>query len=1166
MSQHPSGSEGSDTFQVLYADHDSDFAGFLQGRLEREEQRLAVRTADTTRDVLDSIDAVDCVVVGSRLHGTDPIEMTESIRERTADLPVVLFTARGSESLASDAISAGVSDYVVREPGVEQYRILATRLVNLAEGYRAERRATAATERLTAVYERIDDAFYAVDDEWEVTYWNEQMAERTGVSAKDIVGETVWDVFPGMVDSEAYDRYHEAMATQQRVTFETYVESLEYWTEVRVFPDENGLSIYSREITDQKDHEQALERQSAHLRRFHEITTDDTASFDNQLQELVALGRDRLAVDAGIVAEFGDKYAVRAADAPDLPVDPGERFEMAGTICAEMMEGAVDTIWTASDVIADAHPVYRDRSVEVFIGIPIDTPEGTYGAISFAGFDDDSPPISEHDRTFVRLLAQWIGREVSRRAARQEAQTNERYLREVIDALPQQVFVKDADGQYLLANKAAADVYGVSPAELEGSTDAEYGKESAHRDFRADDVAVIESGEAKTVPEDTFADADGEKQTVRTEIQPLETPHGDERQALVVTTDITERKRLEQQLDRSRKRLRQIIDLLPQLVFAKSESGEYLFANEALADAYGTTVTAIEGATDTELANSETEAEQFRADDREVIESGDSKTIPEETLTYPDGETHVLETRKIPFEPVGSDNRAVLGVSTDITRLKETERELRRFEMAVESAAHGIYVTDTDATIEYVNPAFEEITGYSASEAIGRTPRILRSGNLREGYYAEMWNAITAGEVWHEEIEDRRKSGEMYYADQTITPIENESGEIQSFVAIQRDITDRKRLEQRLRGLHNVGRELTVAKTFEEVAKAGVSAAEETLELPAATVWRYDEHADELTPVAVSESVRDIVSSPPTIGQDDSLPRWVFEHGEMRVVEDLAATEHAEDDPIPLRSAIAVPLGDLGVIAAGSTEVGAFDNLDADLFQILSGAVEAAMTRAERERQLREREHELARQNERLDEFASVVAHDLRNPLSIAIGMLDIAQQTGADEHFQKTDDALTRIEELIDDILTLARQPGTIEQTSAVSLANVARESWGYVQTGDADLIVDCETSETIEANSDRLAQLLENLFRNAVEHGGKDVTVRLGTTADGFYVADDGVGIPEDAREAVFEHGYTTSDDGTGLGLSIVADIATAHGWEPTVAESDSGGARFEFRDRST
>ena len=98
------------------------------------------------------------------------------------------------------------------------------------------------------------------------------------------------------------------------------------------------------------------------------------------------------------------------------------------------------------------------------------------------------------------------------------------------------------------------------------------------------------------------------------------------------------------------------------------------------------------------------------------------------------------------------------------------------------------------------------------------------------------------------------------------------------------------------------------------------------------------------------------------------------------------------------------------------------------------------------------------------------------------------------------------------------------------------------------------------VRADERRLKQLLENLLRNAVEHGGGDVTVRVGDLADGFFVADDGPGVPESERERVFETGYTTAEDGTGFGLSIVTDIVEAHDWEIRVTESDGGGGRFD------
>jgi signal transduction histidine kinase len=144
---------------------------------------------------------------------------------------------------------------------------------------------------------------------------------------------------------------------------------------------------------------------------------------------------------------------------------------------------------------------------------------------------------------------------------------------------------------------------------------------------------------------------------------------------------------------------------------------------------------------------------------------------------------------------------------------------------------------------------------------------------------------------------------------------------------------------------------------------------------------------------------------------------------------------------------------------------------------------------------------------------------------------------------------------------MTLARQGEAVEQLSTVGVDRVATESWETAVTADATL--GTETELTIRCHEGRCRQLLENLFRNAVEHGGDDVTVTVGalSRADGFYVADSGPGIPPEQRDQVFEDGFSTSADGTGFGLSIVEEFATAHGWEVSITESDAGGARFEF-----
>ena len=209
------------------------------------------------------------------------------------------------------------------------------------------------------------------------------------------------------------------------------------------------------------------------------------------------------------------------------------------------------------------------------------------------------------------------------------------------------------------------------------------------------------------------------------------------------------------------------------------------------------------------------------------------------------------------------------------------------------------------------------------------------------------------------------------------------------------------------------------------------------------------------------------------------------------------------------------------------------------------------------ERQARERE--LQERNDRLEEFASVVSHDLRNPLSVIQGRIELARDECRSDHLDHAATATDRSLELIDDLLLLAREGERVHDVERVNLKSIVEKCWQSVATADATLVV--ETDQSIEADSSRLRQLLENLIRNAVEHGGEDVSVTVGRLSDGFFVADDGVGISEKLRDRIFDVGYSTAHDGTGFGLNIVEDIADAHGWNVQATENESGGARFEI-----
>ena len=207
-----------------------------------------------------------------------------------------------------------------------------------------------------------------------------------------------------------------------------------------------------------------------------------------------------------------------------------------------------------------------------------------------------------------------------------------------------------------------------------------------------------------------------------------------------------------------------------------------------------------------------------------------------------------------------------------------------------------------------------------------------------------------------------------------------------------------------------------------------------------------------------------------------------------------------------------------------------------------------------------DRENELRRQNKRLDEFASVLSHDLRNPLNVAQGRARLVDEDCQSGHIQPLVSALDRMETMIDDTLTLAREGKRVLEPAPIDVPALVESCWSMVDTGGASVTL--EESVTIDGDESRLRHLFENLFRNAVQHGGEGVSIRIGAIDDvGFYVEDDGPGIPEDEGSAVFEPGHRSAEGGTGFGLTIVRRIAEAHGWEVSVGESESGGARFEF-----
>ncbi len=145
-----------------------------------------------------------------------------------------------------------------------------------------------------------------------------------------------------------------------------------------------------------------------------------------------------------------------------------------------------------------------------------------------------------------------------------------------------------------------------------------------------------------------------------------------------------------------------------------------------------------------------------------------------------------------------------VGFQEDITERKEREMDLQLFKKAVENAGQSVFITDSDGSIEYVNPKFEARSGYTREEAVGRTPRLLKSGKQDDEFYDRLWRTVLAGDQWDAHLVNRRKNGELYHVDQTISPIANDEGALTHFVTIEADVTNRRLREQQLEVLNRV--------------------------------------------------------------------------------------------------------------------------------------------------------------------------------------------------------------------------------------------------------------------------------------------------------------------------------------------------------------------------
>jgi len=493
----------------------------------------------------------------------------------------------------------------------------------------------------------------------------------------------------------------------------------------------------------------------------------------------------------------------------------------------------------------------------------------------------------------------------------------------------------------------------------------------------------------------------------------------------------------------------------------------------------------------------------------------------------------------------------------------ETNREHHRFEQVLKTSPSCVVQLDRDGQFIFANDRAETVLGLEQTKLEDRTYNDPEwdikdlDGNPLSDSELPFARVLHTGEsVQDFQHTIRWPDGRERVLSVSGAPIIDEKS-VESVVFSLTDVTDQYRRERGLKKLHRATRELYDAGSKQEVAQIASDTADAILDFDLNGIHFYDEQADGLKPVAVSERTQRVVDELVTF--DHGIAWEAFQSGEVRQYGDIRNADEIYDPETDFRSGLYFPLGEYGILLANSIKINDFDEVDVSLGQLLAENAKGALDRVEREALLRERTQKLTKQNQQLDEFARTITHDLRNPMQVLRGTLDGVRQTTDIDHLDRGYRALDRMETLIDDVLALAQQGQLIDETEIVSLAALADGCWEILETAESELIV--ESDLQFEADPGRVRQIFENLFANSVAHADDNVTVTVDTLPNGFSVGDDGHGIDPVERDQIFTHGYTSTGGGTGFGLAIVKQIADAHDWAVDVTQSPSGGAQIEF-----
>ena len=443
--------------------------------------------------------------------------------------------------------------------------------------------------------------------------------------------------------------------------------------------------------------------------------------------------------------------------------------------------------------------VELDRQV-IESGKPVHVPEFTFtrGDGSIGYYNMYKLPFVNDEGSVIGVVG--LSEDITeRKVIEEKLLRNTERLRLINDAVPAIITYVDRDLIYRFINRQSIDWFGKPPEEVVGRHVKDVIGADAYRKL-APNIEIALRGEKVSFDELVPYEHKGPR-NVHIQYVPHIGQGGDVLGFYAVSMDISDVIEAREELESSQQLFRDVLDSLPLWISVKNQELNYIWANKTGLGGLG--VSLEEFLNSPSSGNlpmlSEENKSLIEKKDRELLSGSGMVDVFEMPFTFPDGKQFQFQHFKIPFRDAAGNVSGIVTASLDITDRKNAEQELEKMAAAADHAGDAIFITDRKGIIQYVNPSFEKITGYSKEEVIGETPRILKSGRHDVRFYQDLWGTMLRGEAWKKRYVNKKKDGSFYETEATQSPIHNSRGEITHFVSVQRDISHQVELEDQLR-------------------------------------------------------------------------------------------------------------------------------------------------------------------------------------------------------------------------------------------------------------------------------------------------------------------------------------------------------------------------------